>query len=54
MPDITVTQIFWESGLFLFHELLITGSRWREEKLCQDFFSLQKEVMKMAEVLNKS
>lgn len=54
VPDITVTQIFWESGLRLFHELLITGSSWREENLCQDFFSLQKEIMKMAEVLNKS
>lgn len=37
-----------------FHELLITGSSWREENLSQGFFSLQKEIMKMAEVLNKS
>lgn len=43
VADITVTQIFWESGLFLFHELLITGSSWREEKLCQDFFFLDKK-----------
>lgn len=42
VADITVTQIFWESGLRLFHELLITGSSWREENLSQDFFFFTK------------